>query len=84
MALPGPASVLLSLWRVDQRERGQEPPEQGPSEARQDGVGPQSQGVLTAHHQRGWGGSLALVSRADATPPPHCWDRAGRWAREGG
>lgn len=73
VALLVPASVLLSLWRMGQRERGQEPPEQGPSEARQDG----------ADHWTGWAGSLGR--RAGQRPPPplplgHGWQvgKAGR------
>lgn len=87
VALPGPASVLLSLWRVGQRERG-------PKSSQSRGLmrlsrrgGPLVMKLLvTAQNMKGCGGNPMPAGRGDATPPAPTAEMwlAGGQGREGG
>lgn len=71
MALPGPASVLLSLWRVGQRERGPKSPQSwGLVRLGRRGRASTMGLPVTAQHAKGCGGSPAPAGRADASTPP--------------
>lgn len=75
VALQGPASVLLSLWRVGQRERGPRSPRAGAWWNQAGWVGASIPGLLTAHHMKECR-SPGTAKGADATPPA---PTAGMW-----
>lgn len=70
MALLVPASVLLSLWRVGQRERGPKSPQSRGLVRLGRRGGAAILGLpVTAQHVKGCRGSPAPAGRVDATTP---------------